>query len=657
MPTPDSGSSVTSVGSTGDRQLNALLEGFKWGGAVGTPVNVEYSFPTQNTTAYWTTNPSIGYGAPGSGWEPWAPGFRPLSAQEQAAASDALQQYANVANISFTQVNPETSTHVGDIRVAWTDGGYMDRYTYAYTYVSGSADPINGDVWLNSMSGSPLQGVGWLPGQVGHATVMHELGHAIGLDHPFKPSNPLAPKTGLTVEQNTLKYTIMAYADAPRHWDDGMDTFYPTTPMLLDIKAAQDLYGANMTYHAGDDTYVFNGTGDYYQTLWDAGGTDTFVYNSTVGGLIDLRAGNFSQMGNPIGIHLDDNTFQYQLDTVAIAYNVTIENATGGSGNDTLIGNAVNNVLDGGAGADSLSGGYGNDTYVLDNPGDLVQELSGQGTDLVMSSVNYVLPANVENLTLTGAAAINGTGNSLNNTILGNAAANVLSGAGGNDYLDGGAGADSLSGGAGNDTYVVDNAGDSVQEAASQGTDLVMSSVSQVLAANVENLILTGAAAINGTGNSLNNAITGNSAANVLSGLGGADVLNGGDGNDALYGGAGNDQLIGGAGADDFVFDTALNSSSNKDQLLDFASGQDDIWLDDDIFTSLGIVSGQTLPAGDFVVGTAALQPDDFVIYNPATGNLYYDADGSGRGSALLVAAIGTTSHPVLANTDFDVIA
>ncbi|MFN6492634.1 beta strand repeat-containing protein, partial [Nostoc sp. DedQUE03] len=238
--------------------------------------------------------------------------------------------------------------------------------------------------------------------------------------------------------------------------------------------------------------------------------------------------------------------------------------------NDTLDGGDGNDSLDGGIGIDSLIGGKGNDTYIVDSIGDIITEGLNAGTDLVKSSVSWVLGANLENLTLIGTDAINGTGNSLNNILIGNTGANILSGEGGNDTLlgdagndtllgsagndtlDGGTGTDSLNGGVGNDTYIVDNLGDTITEGLNAGTDLVKSSVSFVLADNVENLTLTGTDAIDGTGNSLNNILIGNTGANKLSGGDGNDSLFGSSGNDSLLGGAGNDTLDGGLGADSF---------------------------------------------------------------------------------------------------------
>jgi Ca2+-binding RTX toxin-like protein len=162
----------------------------------------------------------------------------------------------------------------------------------------------------------------------------------------------------------------------------------------------------------------------------------------------------------------------------------------------------------------------------------------------VSSGASRTLAASEQHLVLTGEGAINGTGNALENRLTGNTAANVL---------DGGAGADDMLGGKGNDTYVVENVGDKVTELANEGLDTVQASVNYALGANVENLILTGSAAISGTGNALDNKIVGNAANNVLAGGAGADNLDGGAGNDRLIGGTGNDRLEGGAGEDTAV--------------------------------------------------------------------------------------------------------
>jgi Ca2+-binding RTX toxin-like protein len=231
------------------------------------------------------------------------------------------------------------------------------------------------------------------------------------------------------------------------------------------------------------------------------------------------------------------------------------------AGNDTLNGQAGNDLLDGGAGTDTMRGNSGNDTYVVDAAGDVVTELTNEGTDTVQSSITYTLGANVENLTLAGTAAINGTGNGLDNVLIGNSASNALIGGAGHDTLNGGAGNDTLVGGDGNDTYIVDAVSDVVTELANEGTDSVQSSVTFTLGANVENLTLTGMAHINGTGSSANNILLGNSGNNVLDGGSGNDTVDGGAGNDTLLGGSGNDALSGGDGVDTLV------GGSGDDQL------------------------------------------------------------------------------------------
>jgi len=221
----------------------------------------------------------------------------------------------------------------------------------------------------------------------------------------------------------------------------------------------------------------------------------------------------------------------------------------GNSAINTLAGGAGNDRLDGKSGADKMSGGSGNDAYLVDVSTDIITENANEGIDSVESSVTYKLGNNVEHLILTGNAAINGTGNALGNVITGNSATNTLSG---------GAGSDTLIGGAGDDIYVVDNTGDAVAENLEDGIDHVQSSVSYTLAANVENLTLTGTRTINGTGNTLDNVLTGNSAVNILSG---------GSGNDRLDGKGGADKMSGGTGDDTFVVSVSndvITESANE---------------------------------------------------------------------------------------------
>jgi Ca2+-binding RTX toxin-like protein len=256
----------------------------------------------------------------------------------------------------------------------------------------------------------------------------------------------------------------------------------------------------------------------------------------------------------------------------------------GRNGNDALHGGSGDDELDGGAGADTMAGGTDNDIYWVDYAGDRVTENAGEGRDGVISSIDYTLDPNVENLWLSGGA-VTATGNDLDNQIYGNSANNTLVGNEGRDTLDGRAGADIMIGGDGGDTYYVDDAGDELIEADGQGLDWVYSSVSYTFDPHVEVLaMLPGTGNINGIGNDFPNQMFGNEAANRLEGWGGndwlnggagADILVGGNGLDFVLGGAGADTLTGGAGSDRFRFDTVGDSAVGApDQIVDFVSSR-----------------------------------------------------------------------------------
>jgi serralysin len=630
---------------------------------------------------------------------------------------------------------------------------------------------------------------------------LHEIGHSLGLSHPGSYNHD-ATYAEAVYAQDTNQFTVMSYFDAGADGspaDHGADPsnegkpFSAATPLLHDIAAIQAMYGADMTTRTGNTTYGFNsnagrGAFDFTKNIhpviaiWDAGGNDTldtsgFSNNQTIDLHVNLPTEMdpvFSSVG---GLSLN----------VAIAYNVVIENAIGGSGDDVIKGNSAANrlegraggdLLDGLAGADIMIGGQGDDEYrvdtvehwdpvthtyyfgrdqVIENPNegddrvastvsyalpDNVEELrllvgglngygnsldnrlygfvgaerlegfagndmlsglagadimiggqgddeyhvdtvehwdpathtyyfgsdqvienAGEGSDLVISTVTYTLPENVERLTLDGFGSLQGTGNSLDNELIGNSATNRLEGLAGNDRLDGGMGADTMVGGTGDDTYVVDNVGDQVIEASAQGADLVRSSISFTLGTNVEKLTLTGSASIGGIGNSIANTIIGNSGANLLNGGAGNDTLSGEAGNDRISGGAGDDTINGGIGADTltggigrdiFYFSSALSklSFTNIDKIEDFSVLDDTIQLENAVFTELGLFS--TLSAGAFFIGAAAHDRDDRIVYDSSTGSLMYDADGSDSGQAKAFAVLDVGL--ALTHDDFSIV-
>ncbi|HUL02172.1 MAG TPA: calcium-binding protein, partial [Gemmatimonadales bacterium] len=505
---------------------------------------------------------------------------------------------------------------------------------------------------------------------------------------------------------------------------------------------------------AGNDTYVVDNAGDIVDESdptygWDSGGIDTVrsAVSYTVGNYLEnlvlIGATALAGTGNALDNTLDgsQNTAANALtggtgndtyivdggdvvvegasagtDTVESAFTVTLAanvenlvltgtnavNGTGNSAANTLTGNSAANTLDGGAGADTMIGGAGDDTYVVDNASDVVTENANEGTDTILSSLTRTLPNNVENLTLTGTSAINGTGNSLNNVLRGNSAANTLSGGAGNDSyyvstgdtvsessgqgtdtvfsditwtlgsnlenltligtanvnatgntlsnaltgnsgnntLDGGTGTDTMAGGAGNDTYVVDNTGDVITENAGEGADLVQSSVTYTLAANVDNLTLTGTSAINATGNSSNNTLTGNSANNTLTGGGGDDVLDGGSGSDTMVGGAGNDTYVV-AQTGDVVTENANEGTDTVQSSITYTLGNN---VENLTLTGTGVINGTGNTLANVLTGNSA--------NNTLTGGAGDDWLEGLAGTDTMVGGTGNDTYVVAESTD-----
>lgn len=414
-----------------------------------------------------------------------------------------------------------------------------------------------------------------------------------------------------------------------------------TGSVIIDAGAGNDILtggGSNDHLNGGSGNDTLNG-GAGADRMTGGDGSDLYYVDNS-GDIISETNATASTGGtDSVYSSLATYTLGANLESLTLTGTGAI-NGTGNSLNNTLTGNSADNTLNGAAGNDTLIGGLGNDTYVTDG-GDTISETSTLSTeiDTVQSSVTYTLGANLENLALMGTGAINGTGNSLDNTLTGNSAANTLNGAAGNDTLNGGTGIDTLIGGLGNDTYYVDHASDVVSETSSSGgIDTVIASVSRALGIYQEKLTLSGTAAINGTGNSLANTLTGNGAANVL---------DGGIGNDILSGGAGKDVLTGGTGNDIFDFN-ALNetglTSTTWDVINDLMRGSDKIDLSTlDANTATTANDAFQAIIGSTTAFTAAGQ------LKVASGVLYGNTDTDST-AEFAIQLVGVTS---LATSDF----
>jgi trimeric autotransporter adhesin len=356
---------------------------------------------------------------------------------------------------------------------------------------------------------------------------------------------------------------------------------------------------------------------DAANRLAGGGGNDTY-YIGAGDTVVESSSSGTDTVYSSVSFTLSSN-----VENLTLSGSADID-ATGNSLANLLIGNSGNNRLNGGGGADVMKGGAGDDTYAVDNSGDAVTEKANEGIDSVESSITYTLGSNLENLKLTGSSSISGTGNSLDNLITGNSANNTLTGGAGNDRLVGGGGADTLKGGSGDDTYVVDSSGDSVVENSNEGFDTIESSITYTLGSNLERLILTGASAISGTGNSSSNVLAGNGAANTLSGGSGDDLVSGGGGNDTLKGDSGTDILEGGEGDDTM-------SDSGGDGLYNGGAGND----------SLTGASGNELFAGGagndtIVTGSGK----DIIAFNRGEGQDTLNSGGGGTKTLSLGGAL-----------------
>ena len=473
LPTYTGGSSSL-VALTGTALTDSLIVGSKWGvEAAGNAAALTFSFPA--TLAAFDTAADVAgnYNASEvtqSGFANYLNGYSPFTTAAQVAAREMLQSWAHVAQLTFTEVAADT-VHAGVLRFANAAPPGLGATTYGV-----SSFPQDfagaGDTWMNSAFSFPE---GWAAGTQNFLTLLHEVGHALGLKHPHDggmggsagwPATPvILPFTGTdTLTTESTQTMVMAYNDIPAlAVVDGkslQSDFAPTTPMRYDIAAIQYLYGANMAFNAGDTVYTFDGEGRYNQTLWDGGGVDTIVATGSRNVIINLASASWSALGQPItfstrNADLSVAALQPQLNdpaTVFIYDTVVIENATGGDGNDLLSGNAVANRLRGGLGNDTLAGNAGNDV-LSGGPGN--DELNGgAGFDVADYRGDVAVNANLGiGGTLQGADV-----DALSNieAIFGSNFADTLTGLDGNAVMPGetfrgGGGNDTINGGAGLD--------------------------------------------------------------------------------------------------------------------------------------------------------------------------------------------------------------
>ena len=468
MPTPDEFTPTTSVALSGFNAVDALLFNSKWS------VNsLTFSFP--NIYSYWSEDTLTGYGPSAGINEPWSTRVSPLAPSDQTATRLALKNWSSVANISFTEVT-ESATNVGVLRFYYTSNTDSGLTGQAWAYNPTNA-AFAGDVWFAVEGGTSSSFYNeWSLGSYFFETVVHEIGHALGLKHPFDPS----PSNTQTLQPylDSRSFTVMSYSAKPGDQTTHF-SYEPTTPMVLDIQSIQYLYGPNTSYQSGNTTWSFSGSRTYHQTIWDAGGKDTIVYTATTGGIIDLRAGidYGSGLGAPVYVQNSSGANLYEVKNIWIAYGVTIENAAGGSGadllqgnevanilkgsagNDTLIGSGGNDFLSGGVGFDSLDGGIGVDTVDFSDKTGVVSLALNGGIAVTVTVAGIAEDSikSIENI-IGGSAADTLSGDGLANSLVGNAGKDTLKGLGGGDVLAGGLGSDVLTGGAGNDRFVFNRA-------------------------------------------------------------------------------------------------------------------------------------------------------------------------------------------------------
>lgn len=555
MATPSS----SPVALTGDSLIDAATHGYQWQLAPGHTIN-------------W----ALANGFSGEFW--LSPGTA-VSTLNVAFSSFSYYADVNFNYVGYFATPLHAYAAASDITVSLDGSAIFGSNTAIWAI--GLFPNAGHDVWYPGAAGDIFLNINsqanhlpsYAPGSAGFFLAVHEIGHTLGLKHPHDSGgtgHPTLAQLGLAAFDKDW-FSIMSYND---DFNFNLISWDPATPMVLDVLALQHIYGKNLSTNAGDSTYSLP-INNFYQTIWDAGGTDAIDVTASAQGwtiqlpeirlstLVDTRAGfafltSEAALSSPLTWYWLTGDIEHAIGSqfADVIFGSSLSNVLiGNGGNDTLEGVAGNDTIIGGAGQDRMVGGPGSDLYSVDSAGDVVIEAPGEGMDTVQSTSGiFTLStgSEVETIMQSGSA-VSATGNELVNAISGNGLANLLRGLGGADQLIGGAANDTLLGGSGDDVL-----------SAGQGNDSLRGGLdADLLNGRFGNDSLHGDDGFDRLyGDEDNDYLDGGNHADVLyGGLGadtllgghGQDHLDGGDGNDTLDGGIENDALYGGVGFDSLV--------------------------------------------------------------------------------------------------------